>query len=262
MNASPTIPSASSAQATQAEDRSQQGFFMVRGLILPLPRNRPIFIGRDKTTCDITLPDQRVSKQHVAITHENAKYFITDLGSLNRTFLNNEELTTKMALMPGDEVRITPFSLMFIGPDSLDNSALAPGLDKADESHFSGQLHTLRITDLVQLINSTFQSGLLTISDKRNQRAEVIFVNGEIVAAHYGKFKDEDAVHALMALQQGEFDFYRGEQTVPTNPIKKRTQTMLFEACQMMDERAGASSSAASPDTIRITHPLFVPDPK
>ncbi|MGJ3239174.1 MAG: FHA domain-containing protein [Anaerolineae bacterium] len=35
-----------------------------------------------------------VSREHATITYENGHYYVTDLGSTNGTFLNNEKLTS------------------------------------------------------------------------------------------------------------------------------------------------------------------------
>lgn len=241
-----------------------QGYLMVRGVILPIPQDRPMYIGRDKIQCELAMPDQRVSKRHVVVTYQNNKYFVEDLGSLNSTFVNGERLQGKIAMVPGDEIRILPYTMLFIGPDELDAdpSHRAARLSHQDDaSHFSGQLSILKLIDLIQLINSTSQSGLLNIRDQKDRKSTVVFVKGEIVKASYRSFVNEEAIYALIGIPDGEFDFIRGEQPMPRDPITKRTQTLLFEACQLLDER---KSGMKPGDTMEShTAPLFSPaDPE
>lgn len=86
-----------------------------------LNRNRPLNIGRNDS-CDITLPDRQVSRQHARIFWQGDGYFIEDLGSKNGTHLNGEEIKTPMRLQDGDEIQIAlRFKLAFV-----DAGATAP----------------------------------------------------------------------------------------------------------------------------------------
>ncbi len=65
-------------------------------------------IGRG-TKCDITIEHPRISREHILLErNEDDAYFVTDLGSTNKTWLNNIELAprTKTLWTPGDIVRI------------------------------------------------------------------------------------------------------------------------------------------------------------
>lgn len=50
-----------------------------------------VTLGRQET-CDIVLADVRVSRRHTEISNSNQNYYVTDLGSANGTYLNNEQL--------------------------------------------------------------------------------------------------------------------------------------------------------------------------
>ena len=170
-----------------------------------------------------------------------------------------KKVKDSFTLMPGDEIKVAPFSMLFIGPDQLQAPSSIGGA-KDEQSHFSGQLQTLKVVDLVQLINSTGQSGLLNLRDTRNKTARLIFVRGEIVSATYSTHKDEDAVYSILGLNDGEFDFIRGEQTMPTDPIRKKTQALLFEGCQMKDEnRIPGVMGAVREPSRKSTQPLSMP---
>ena len=81
-----------STPSTDATATTQlRGFLLLRGLIIPIPTDRKFIIGREKNACDIALPDQRISKQHIVIRCREQKYIITDMDSMNGTYLNGEK---------------------------------------------------------------------------------------------------------------------------------------------------------------------------
>ena len=70
----------------------------------------PVYIGRHIHS-QVYLPDPSVSRQHAVIYNTpKGKWYIEDLDSSNRTFLNAEEIH-KVELNDGDIVRIVGFTL-------------------------------------------------------------------------------------------------------------------------------------------------------
>lgn len=61
---------------------------------------------------DIFLDDVTVSRRHVRFTREGTGFRITDMGSLNGTYVNNDRVDTYV-LRAGDEVQIGKFRLTF-----------------------------------------------------------------------------------------------------------------------------------------------------
>lgn len=73
-------------------------------------RSGPIYIGR-QIGSQIFLPDRAVSRQHaVLFTDKNQNWFLEDLDSPNKTYLN-ERAIHKTHVKPGDIVRIGAFCL-------------------------------------------------------------------------------------------------------------------------------------------------------
>jgi len=63
---------------------------------------------------DIFLDDITVSRRHVEITHvDGATFTIRDVGSLNGTYVNRESID-EATLLPGDEVQIGKFKLVYL----------------------------------------------------------------------------------------------------------------------------------------------------
>jgi pSer/pThr/pTyr-binding forkhead associated (FHA) protein len=62
-----------------------------------------VVLGRNDS-CDITIDDPLISKQHLSICHQENHFFIEDLDSKNSTFLNGKALNKKKQLIYGDRV--------------------------------------------------------------------------------------------------------------------------------------------------------------
>ena len=62
---------------------------------------------------DIFLDDITVSRRHAEFVREDAAYQLSDVGSLNGTYVNRERIE-KALLVSGDEVQIGKFKLVFL----------------------------------------------------------------------------------------------------------------------------------------------------
>ncbi len=85
---------------------------------LPLISGAELVIGREApATC--VLPDPGVSRQHARLTAlEGGGWQITDLGSINGTYVNGEPVRGGRVLEPGDEIEIGPYRLVARPPES------------------------------------------------------------------------------------------------------------------------------------------------
>lgn len=108
-----------------------------------------VSIGRTEDNT-LVLADASVSKQHAAIVYENGEYYITDLGSSNGVFLNNQKIE-KAKLKYWDEIQIHNFVIRFMSKPGLgatneqDNDV--PASMETDKTEF------FNITDEKQLDN-------------------------------------------------------------------------------------------------------------
>jgi pSer/pThr/pTyr-binding forkhead associated (FHA) protein len=74
-----------------------------------------VTIGRAPAS-DIFLDDVTVSRAHATIKREDGTFTFSDLGSLNGSYVNNQQSTTHR-LTNGDEIQIGKFHLLFISSD-------------------------------------------------------------------------------------------------------------------------------------------------
>lgn len=68
--------------------------------------------------CDIFLDDVTVSRNHARFTRKDDVTYVSDLGSLNGTYVNRQLLTSEVALRRGDEVQIGKYRMVY-----FDNSS-------------------------------------------------------------------------------------------------------------------------------------------
>jgi hypothetical protein len=73
-------------------------------------------IGRAPSS-NIFLDDVTVSRSHAAIKREGSSFIFTDAGSLNGSYINNQQ-TSSHNLVTGDEIQIGKFHMLFIGAAS------------------------------------------------------------------------------------------------------------------------------------------------
>jgi sigma-B regulation protein RsbU (phosphoserine phosphatase) len=81
------------------------------GQILEL-RGERMVLGRHPT-CEIVLDNAAISRQHAQITSRHGLYFIEDLRSRNRTFVNGTPIDERTPLADSDQVKICDVVLQF-----------------------------------------------------------------------------------------------------------------------------------------------------
>lgn len=69
---------------------------------------KSIYIGRNKTCAVSIKNDPLISRKHALIEHIKGKYYLSDLGSMNGTYVNNHPVkkNEKIELSPGDVIKV------------------------------------------------------------------------------------------------------------------------------------------------------------
>jgi tetratricopeptide (TPR) repeat protein len=90
-----------------------------------------VVIGRDED-CQLTLNDINVSRKHAKIAPEGKRYYLSDLGSGNGTYLNGIRVERRVELSPGDEIVIGERTLRFVeltdAPATAAAHPVSPGI--------------------------------------------------------------------------------------------------------------------------------------
>jgi DNA-binding NtrC family response regulator len=99
----------------------------------------PVTLGRGHD-CAIRLEDPLISRHHARVFRSEGKWWIEDLGSRNRTFVNGQELVSPHLLRHDDRIEIGGITLFFEGDMELLNQTWTnePVLSSAaaEETHF------------------------------------------------------------------------------------------------------------------------------
>ena len=83
----------------------------------PVPLDREVTVlGRDESGCQLVIPHHAVSRRHAQITRVGGRFLLEDLGSRNRTYLNNAEVKSRTQLRPNDLIRICDFVYRYLDP--------------------------------------------------------------------------------------------------------------------------------------------------
>lgn len=77
--------------------------------------DQPMVLGRD-LSCELQVPDDKVSRRHFRIAREGEAWTLTDLGSRNGTVVNGTRVETR-TLVPLDEIKVGDTTLLFVAED-------------------------------------------------------------------------------------------------------------------------------------------------
>lgn len=116
---------------------------------------------------------------------------------------------------------------------------------------FTGSLCGFNISELIQFLNSSRESGTLSVTDDANHtQSKVFFENGEIVNAENGSTTGEDAVAEILQFDDGFFVFKRQEYLPVERAITISTMSLLMNVSQSIDEGVSLSDSLDSTDIL------------
>ena len=87
-----------------------------RGVRYVLPAARGMVMGRSGF-CDIVLNKRSLSREHARIDERNGQHFITDLGSVNGTFVNGRPVHQPTLLKDGDRINLFDLPLAYCSQD-------------------------------------------------------------------------------------------------------------------------------------------------
>lgn len=98
----------------------------------------------------------------------------------------------------------------------------------------SGNLDTLPIPDLIQILNGTRKTGHLRLR-RGNEQAGIYFTAGEARHAWTKDLEGEEAFFRIISWKDAHFSFDSGLQ--PEEPtLRQPTMTLLFEGLRKLDE--------------------------
>jgi two-component system, cell cycle response regulator len=79
-----------------------------------------VLIGRRADRVQVWIDDASVSREHCRIDFQNSKAYVTDLGSLNHSFINDQMVTQSAEMTHGDMLRVGNVRLRYYSHGSAD----------------------------------------------------------------------------------------------------------------------------------------------
>jgi phosphoserine phosphatase RsbU/P len=126
--------------------------------------NEPLIIGRSPDKCRVVLPANAVSREHARIIPANGQYFIEDLQSRNKTYVNNKAVEGRWPnpLKNGDNIKICDF--LFAYQDD-GTKGRPPGDDEEEETSNTTVEATFNRASPKQLLDVQTQEKLRALVD-------------------------------------------------------------------------------------------------
>src|SRR5262245_43387721 len=112
--------------------------------------NEDAFVIGRETAANICIPDASVSRRHSKIEKKDNGYVVTDLESLNGTFINDVPVKSRV-LQHGDRLRIGDSQFVFLtGEGDIASRSSEVNLDEAQV--ISGATLQIRVDDAMYLM--------------------------------------------------------------------------------------------------------------
>lgn len=186
---------------------------------------------------DLTVPSQRVSRNHAEIGWARGKAVLRDLGSQNGTLVNGKRIRGERLLKDGDELEFGPFLCTFRarglakkGPEPDSNAMTQPMMGDA----MAGRLDQINMPELLQTLEFNAKTGTLEIFGSEGD-GSVVIKAGRPVFAQCGRKKGEEAIYALLSFTTGQFSFSADIGEKSTN-VSMGMGSILMEAARRADE--------------------------
>ncbi len=115
-------------------------------------------------------------------------------------------------------------------------------------TRFAGRLSDMPVVDLIQTVEISRKSGLITFTGEGGKQAAIYFRDGKVIDAEAGPLQAEDAVYRLLTWNDGEFEVVF--RTVRRrDAIMVSSQALLMEGMRRLDEWGRLTEQLPSLDT-------------
>ena len=123
-------------------------------------------------------------------------------------------------------------------------------------SNLKGNLESISLIDVSQLLNVNRKTGMLKILSGK-QQGILHFLNGEVIHAEVGAEKGEMAAYQILEWTSGSFDFLAAAVSVPTT-IRRSVQDLVMDSARVSDSRKRLQSMF--PDLSAVPAPTLQGD--
>ncbi|MGB3049665.1 MAG: DUF4388 domain-containing protein [Polyangiales bacterium] len=103
-------------------------------------------------------------------------------------------------------------------------------------TRFSGSLSEMSVVDLLQTIDVSRKSGVLTLVADDGQEGMISFDSGAVINATVENLVGEDAVYRHLLWREGTFDLEFRRVSLSERTVHRTTQALLMEGMRRLDE--------------------------
>jgi DNA-binding response OmpR family regulator len=105
-----------------------------------------------------------------------------------------------------------------------------------DKTRFSGSLSEMSVVDLLQTIDVSRKSGVLSLTSIDGDEGMISFDSGAVIHAAVEDLGGEDAVYRLLLWREGMFDLEFQRVSLVERTVHRTTQALLMEGMRRLDE--------------------------
>ena len=235
----------------------------------PLLAEREVIIGRGPDL-DMVLLEDMVSRRHARILTTGGVALIEDLGSTNGSFVNGEKVKARR-LLEGDRILIGTNILKVIArdpgatdADALDaKNKLMEASGRRAEAAMTGDIADVPLPDLLQLLQTSRRTGVLTIEGAH--RGRVRMVEGQVThAVIEGRdaLGPRKAFFRILGWEEGRFSLSPASdlQDDSGGTFEESTEALIMEAMRQLDELRRLEAEMPPRDAqLCLEHPIAAP---
>lgn len=118
------------------------------------------------------------------------------------------------------------------------------------KTRFSGSLSEMSVVDLLQTIDVSRKSGVLTLVSSDGQEGMISFDSGAVINATVDDLVGEDAVYRHLLWGDGAFDLEFRRVSLSERTVHRTTQALLMEGMRRLDEWSRLSELLPSFDAV------------
>ncbi len=107
---------------------------------------------------------------------------------------------------------------------------------QGSRTRFSGSLSEMSVVDLLQTIDVSRKSGILTLVSSDGQRGRISFESGAVIDASVDELRGEDAIYRQLLWHDGTFDLEFRRVSLTHRTVHRATQALLMEGMRRLDE--------------------------
>lgn len=240
----------------------------LQGTVLSIT-DTPAIIGRE-STATLCLPDRSVSRRHSQIERDGDEFIVTDLDSLNGTFVNDVPVKRRN-LEHGDRVRIGDSQFVFLGNEDdvpsesseveFDDRRLVNG--STTQFRFNDALY-LMARDLAALMKvSTTISAIHGLPELQRKLLELIFEvvparHGAILLADSSEKEREEEFSSVFALDRvkGPHETVQLNRTVARQVLRDGTSLLIGDCRKAVNFEQESLADAQTSSVLCV--PLIV----